>query len=83
MVSSARQIIEKCREQHRDLYVAFIDLHKAFESADLCHFGKVLEKCGCPPKINDMMQHLHDGMNVRVNISGDLSDPFAVTGVVK
>ena len=83
MVFSARQIIEKCREQHRDLYIAFIDLAKAFDSVDRCLLWKILEKCGCPPKIIGMIQQLHDGMNVRVKFSGDLSDPFAVTRGVK
>ena len=83
MVFSARQVIEKCREQHRDLYIAFIDLAKAFDSVDRCLLWKILEKCGCPPKIIDIIQQLHDGMNVRVKISGDLSEPFAVTRGVK
>ena len=32
MIFSARQIQEKSREQHRDLYMVFIDLTKAFDS---------------------------------------------------
>ena len=31
MIFAARQIQEKCREQHRDLYMVFIDLTKAFD----------------------------------------------------
>ena len=83
MVFSARQVIEKCREQHRDLYIAFVDLAKAFDSVDRCLLWKILEKCGCPPKIIDIVRQLHDGMNVRVKVSGDLSDPFAVSRGVK
>ena len=26
--------MEKCREQHRDLYIAFVDLSEAFDSVD-------------------------------------------------
>ena len=83
MVFSARQVTEKCREQHKDLYVAFIDLAKAFDSVDWCLLWRVLEKCRCPTKINDILQQLHDGLNVRVKISGDLSDPFSATRSVK
>jgi len=34
MIFTARQFQEKCREQQRELYVAFIDLTKAFDSVD-------------------------------------------------
>ena len=34
MIFAARQVMEKSREQHRDLFVAFIDLSKAFDSVD-------------------------------------------------
>jgi len=32
MIFTARQVQEKCREQHQDLYMIFIDLAKAFDS---------------------------------------------------
>ena len=32
MIFAARQMQEKCREQHRDLYMIFIDLTMAFDS---------------------------------------------------
>jgi len=31
MLFSLRQLQEKCREQHKPLYIAFIDLTKAFD----------------------------------------------------
>jgi len=34
MIFTARQLQEKCREQQRELYAAFIDLIKAFDSVD-------------------------------------------------
>ena len=83
MVFSARQVTENRREQHRHLYVAFKDLARAFDSVDRCLLWKVFENCGYPPKINAILQQLHDGMNVRVKISGDLPDPYAVTRGVK
>ena len=47
MVFSVRLVMEKCREQHRDLYIAFIDLALAFDSVDLWLLWKLLKKCGC------------------------------------
>ena len=34
MVFTARQLQEKCREQHQDLYVVFVDLTKAFDTVN-------------------------------------------------
>ena len=34
MMFVARLLQEKCREQHRNLYVAFIDLTKAFDTVN-------------------------------------------------
>ena len=32
MLSAARQVLEKCREQNLDLYMVFVDLTKPFDS---------------------------------------------------
>ena len=42
MIFSARQLQEKCREQHMDLVMVFIDLVKAFDSVDRTGLWKVL-----------------------------------------
>ena len=34
MIVAVRQLMEKAREQHRDLYIAFVDFTKAFESVN-------------------------------------------------
>jgi len=45
MIFAARQIQEKCREQHQDQYMAFIDLTKAFFILWTEHpFGPNLER---------------------------------------
>ena len=83
MVFSVRQVMEKCREQHRDLYIAFIDLSKAFDSVDRDLLWKILEKCGCPPRVINIIRQLHDGMQVQVKAAGKLSEPFEVSRGVK
>ena len=37
MIFSLRQLQEKCREQHMPLYIAFIDLTKAFDLVSVAH----------------------------------------------
>ena len=49
MMFVARLLQEKCREQHRNLYVAFIDLTKAFDTVNRDLLWMVLSKFGCPP----------------------------------
>ena len=83
MVFVIRQLFEKCREQHQPLYVAFIDLSKAFDSVDRSMLWTVLKKCGCPPKFINILRQFHEGMTVRVKIAGSESEPFEVSRGVK
>ena len=56
MIFSLRQLQEKCREQHMPLYIAFIDLTKAFDLVSRDGLFKVLPKIGCPPKLQSMIE---------------------------
>ena len=49
MIFSLRQLQEKCREQGKPLYVAFIDLTKAFDLVSRDGLFRILEQVGCPP----------------------------------
>jgi len=40
MIFVARLLQEKCRKQHRDLFIAFIDLTKAFDTSIVTCCGK-------------------------------------------
>lgn len=83
MIFAARQLQEKCQEQHVGLYTTFVDLTKAFDT--VCREGlwKIMAKFGCPEKFIAMVRQFHDGMNARVQDDGEYSDPFAVTNGVK
>ena len=83
MIFAARQLLEKSREQRRDLYMAFIDLSKAFDSVDRDLLWKVLHKCGCPTRFVELIRCLHDGMSLKIRIGGELSEPFVVSRGVK
>ena len=41
----------ECREQQQPLYLAFVDLTKAFDLVSRTGLFKLLEKIGCPPKL--------------------------------
>ncbi|CAH1231299.1 Hypp378 [Branchiostoma lanceolatum] len=82
MIFVARQIQEKCREQHQDLYMVFVDLTKAFDSLNRPLLWEVLKRFGCPRRFLAVLMSLHDGAMVRVLGGGEKSDPFPVcTGV--
>ena len=74
MVFVLRQLLEKSREHQKDLYIAFIDLSKAFDiNCEL--LWKHLSKLGVPPKFLSILQQLHDGMQARV-LTGELRSEF-------
>ena len=83
MIFAARQLQEKCQEQHQDLYMTFVDLTKAFDTVSRSGLWKIMAKFGCPNKFIDLVRSFHDGMQVRVQDDGELSEPILVTNGVK
>jgi len=83
MVFSLRQLQEKCREQHMPLYIAFIDLTKAFDLVSRDGLFKALRKIGCPPKLLSLIQSFHTNMKGTVQFNGNLSEPFDICSGVK
>ena len=49
MIFSLRQLLEKCREQRRPLYIAFIDMTKALDLVSRSELLILLHRIGCPP----------------------------------
>ena len=55
MIFAARQVQEKCREPNLDLYMAFVDLTKAFDTISRDGLWQILRKIGCPDLFVDIM----------------------------
>ena len=83
MVFAARQLQEKCQEQHQQLYTTFVDLTKAFDTVSRDGLWLIMAKFGCPNKFIAMVRAFHDGMLARVLDDGESSDAFPVTNGVK
>ena len=83
MVFSLRQLQEKCREQHMPLYIAFIDLTKAFDLVSRGGLFKVVPKIGCPPKLQSMIASFHTDTKGTVQFNGSSSEPFEISSGVK
>ena len=83
MIFAARQLQEKCQEQHSDLFMTFVDLTKAFDTVSRDGLWKIMEKFGCPSRFITIVRQFHDGMMVKVLDDGDESETFPVTNGVK
>ena len=82
MIFTTRQLQEKCREQHQDLHMAFVDLSKAFDTVNRDLLWAVLLRVGCPQRFVNILQSFHEGMMAQVTTGGQESRPFKVcTGV--
>ena len=79
----ARQLQEKYREQHQDLYLAFVDLTKAFDTVNRDLLWNILRKFGCPPTFIAILQQFHTGMCAQVVMAGSKSSSFPVEVGVK
>ena len=83
MIFSLCQLQEKCREQNQPLYLAFIDLTKAFDLVSRDGLFKMLPLIGCPPKLLSIVRSFHDGMMSTVQFDGNVSAEFGVKSGVK
>ena len=83
MIFSVRQIQEKCKEQNRPLYMAFIDLTKAFDLVSREGLFQLLQKIGCPPKLLSIIESFHRNMQGVISYDGATSEPFNIKSGVK
>ena len=83
MIFVARQLQEKCREQNQDLYLAFVDPTKAFDTVNRYLLWNILHKFGCPPTFIAILQQFHTGMCAQVVMAGSQSSSFPVEVEVK
>ena len=83
LIFTARQLQEKCREQHQPLYMAFIDLTKAVDSVNRQALWKIIAKYGCAMKFINILRLLYDGMSATVLTDGSETEAFEVEIGVK
>ena len=79
MIFVVRLIMEKSREQHRELLMCFVDLSKAFDTFDRSMLWEIPAKSGCPEKFISLIRQFHDGMEARVKVGNSMSEPFGVS----
>ena len=83
MIFSLRQLQEKCIELQKALFIAFIDLTKAFDLVSRSGLFNILRKIGCPPRLLSIIECFHNNMHSTVFFDGTTSEPFPVSSGVK
>ena len=83
MIFSIRKIQEKCREQNIPLYIAFIDLTKAFDLVSREGHFQHLMKVGRPPTLLEVVTPFNSNLKARASFNGALSDSIPINGGVK
>ena len=83
MVFCLRQLQEKSREHRTPLYMAFIDLTKAFDTVSREALWIVLEKLGVPTQMCKIIRSFHDGMLAEIIHGGKTSEAFSVENGTK
>ena len=78
MLFVARQLQDKCCEQHQDLYLAFVDLTKAFYAVNRDLLWNILRKFGCHPTFIAILKQFYTGMCAQVVMAGSQSSCFPV-----
>ena len=83
MVFTARQVQDKCREQRVGLYTTVVDLSKAFDTVNREALRVVLQRYGCPEKFLKITKQLHNVMQARLLVDGELTEPFNINTGMK
>ena len=66
MLYAVRRLLELGRKAPVQLFLCFIDLKKAYDSADLTLLWEVLALFGVLPQVIEVIRQLHDGMRTFV-----------------
>ena len=83
LIFSLKQLQEKCREQKQPLFIAFIDLTKAFDLVSKDGLFKIPPKIGCPPKLLSIIRSFHEDMKGTAVFDGSTSAAFSIWSGVK
>uniref|UniRef100_H3B479 Reverse transcriptase domain-containing protein n=1 Tax=Latimeria chalumnae TaxID=7897 RepID=H3B479_LATCH len=78
MSFTLRLLQEKSHEQQAPLYVAFVDLQKAFDMVSRNGIYKILSKIGCPQKVLSLFKEFHEGMKAIIQYENETSSELSI-----
>jgi exonuclease III len=73
-----RSIMYKCQRYKQPLYLAFVDLRKAYDSIPRDALWRVLAAYGVEPKVIELLADLHTGTQAAVKLAGEHGDWFDI-----
>ena len=73
----------KATGRPRDLYIAFLDVRKAFDSVSHESLILAAQRAGCPSPLLAYIRHIYANGRTRLKIGGRLSEPISVAQGVK
>ena len=78
MTFYVRELQEKCNEQNVPLYIAFIDLTKAFNLVSREELFTILLKIGCLPNLFNTVKSFHTYTRATIQYDGSVYDSFEI-----
>jgi hypothetical protein len=73
-----RQLMERCREQKKDLHMIFIDLEKAYNKVPRNIIWWVLQKHKVSTKYNTLIKDMYNNVVTSVRISDGDTNNFSI-----
>jgi hypothetical protein len=80
-VLTLRSLMHKCHRYKQPLYLAFVDLRKAYDSIPRGALWRVLSAYGVDPQAVDLLADLHTGTQAAVKLAGSKGDWFDIDRV--
>jgi hypothetical protein len=78
-----RSIMYKCQRYKQPLYMAFVDLRKAYDSIPRDALWRVLSTYGVDAKVTELLADLHTGTQAAVKLAGEHGDWFDISRGVR
>ena len=82
-IFTVQQLIEKCLDVNKKLFVAFVDLEKAYDRVNRSKLWSVLEEYGVKGQLLASVQAMYEGSKACVRVYGKLSEWFVVSKGVR
>jgi hypothetical protein len=78
MLFVVKLLQQTCKEKNIPLYLAFLDITKAYDSVHRPTLWKILHAIGIPPLMLALFSQLYDNANCRVRFNGKYSKCFCL-----
>jgi len=78
-----KHVIKTAKQQKRSIYIAWLDVRKAFDSVSHESLLHAASRAGCPPPLLEYIKTIYANGRTRLKVGGKLSDPIRVTQGVK